>query len=157
MKSFVVWFEFHWSLILWVQLTIGQHWIGGGGGGGLNAGKCECKTFICYEKTCKWASLQSLCCLLGRCFHVNTEFIFNLELMEGWPPLKFKHLLWFAPDGIMEFDHVGRRVVNDLLICRLTLPDRRKNCWCFPICPRNYNNTKAVDPSYVRNSWDPFY
>ena len=26
MKSFVFWFEFHWSLFLRVQLTISQHW-----------------------------------------------------------------------------------------------------------------------------------
>ena len=25
-KKFVFWFEFHWSLFLWVQLTITQHW-----------------------------------------------------------------------------------------------------------------------------------
>ena len=26
LKSFVIWFEFHWSLLLKVQLTISQHW-----------------------------------------------------------------------------------------------------------------------------------
>ena len=25
-KSFVFWFEFHWSLLQWVHFTIGQHW-----------------------------------------------------------------------------------------------------------------------------------
>ena len=26
MKTFVFWFEFHWSFFVWVQLTISKHW-----------------------------------------------------------------------------------------------------------------------------------
>ena len=72
MKNFVFWFEFHWSLFLWVQLTISQHWF----------------RWCCLVYWCIYVSLglNELSHLSNKknCFHCVTCFNTNVANSISW-------------------------------------------------------------------------